>query len=126
VQRGNRAGNAYKNNKLDFGDFGLQVLDRGWITNKQIEAARVALTRHMQRRGQVWIRMFPDKPISKKPLETRMGKGKGNPDSWVAVVKPGRVIFEIKGCSEVVARGGMARAASKLGLRCRMITRVHA
>ena len=101
------------------------MLDRGWITNQQIEAARVAITRHMQRRGQVWIRMFPDKPISKKPLETRMGKGKGNPETWVAVVKPGRVVFEIKGCSDVVARGAMARAASKLGLRCRMVTRAH-
>ena len=103
----------------------MQVLDRGWITNQQIEAARVALTRHMQRRGQVWIRMFPDKPISKKPLETRMGKGKGNPETWVAVVKPGRVVFEIKGCSNTIARGALSRAANKLGLRCRMMVRGH-
>ena len=123
VQRGTREGVAHRNNKIDFGDFGLQVLEAGWITNNQIEAARVAVTRHMQRRGQIWIRMFPDKPISKKPLETRMGKGKGNPESWVAVVKPGRVIFEVKGCSPTVARGGLARAANKLGLNCRMLTR---
>ncbi len=98
-------------------------MEAGWITNRQIEAARIAVTRHMQRRGQIWIRMFPDKPISKKPLETRMGKGKGNPESWVAVVKPGRVIFEIKGCSAVVAREGLSRAANKLGLRCRLLSR---
>lgn len=123
MQRGSLAGNATRNNRLSFGDFGLQVLERGWITNRQIEAARVACTRHMKRRGQVWIRMFPDKPISKKPLETRMGKGKGNPDAWVAVVRPGRVIFEISGCSEVVGREALARASSKLGLRCKMLTR---
>ena len=125
VQRGNRAGNALRNNKLDFGDYGLQSLDRGWVSSQQIEAARIAVTRHMQRRGQIWIRMFPDKPISKKPLETRMGKGKGNPETWVAVVKPGRVIFEIKGCSDTIAKEGFARAASKLGLKCRMLTRAH-
>ena len=123
VQRGSNAGNATSNNKLDFGDFGLQVLERGWINNRQIEAARIAITRHMKRRGKVWIRMFPDKPISKKPLETRMGKGKGNADQWVAVVKPGRVVFEINGCSETVARGALARGASKLGLRCKMLSR---
>ena len=102
------------------------MLERGWITSQQIEAARIAVTRHMQRRGQVWIRMFPDKPISKKPLETRMGKGKGNPETWVAVVKPGRVLFEVKGCSDTVGRQALTRAANKLGLRCRMLTRgVH-
>jgi large subunit ribosomal protein L16 len=101
----------------------LQVLSRGWITNRQIEAARVAVTRHMRRRGQVWIRMFPDKPISKKPLETRMGKGKGNPEMWVAVVRPGRVIFEISGCSEQIGREALARGAQKLGLPCRMVVR---
>lgn len=99
------------------------MLERGWINNRQIEAARIAITRHMKRRGKVWIRMFPDKPISKKPLETRMGKGKGNPDQWVAVVKPGRVIFEIRGCSDSIARGALVRGASKMGLRCRMLTR---
>jgi large subunit ribosomal protein L16 len=101
----------------------LQVLDRGWITNRQIEAARIAITRHMQRRGQVWIRMFPDKPISKKPLEVRMGKGKGNPDQWVACVKPGRVIFEVTGCSYIIAQEAFSRAANKLPLKCRMLSR---
>jgi len=120
------AGLAHKNNKLDFGDFGLQVLERSWITNRQIEAARVAVTRHMKRRGQIWIRMFPDKPISKKPLETRMGKGKGNPEMWVAVVKPGRVIMEVSGCTETIAREAFARATSKFGLRCRMLVRRQA
>ena len=123
VQRGSLAGNAQKNNKLDFGEFGLQVLDRGWITNRQIEAARIAITRHMKRRGQVWIRMFPDKPISKKPLEVRMGKGKGNPDQWVACVKPGRVMFEITGCSFNVAQEALSRAVNKLPVRCRMVTK---
>jgi len=102
----------------------LQVLESGWITNRQIEAARIAVTRHMQRRGQIWIRIFPDKPISKKPLETRMGKGKGNPEAWVAVVKSGTMIFEIKGCSPTIAREGLSRAASKFGLRSRMLTRM--
>ncbi|MCJ8329203.1 MAG: 50S ribosomal protein L16 [Lentisphaeria bacterium] len=123
VQRGSRAGNAQRNNKIDFGDFGLQVLERGWITNRQIEAARIAINRHMERRGKVWIRMFPDKPISKKPLEVRMGKGKGNPDSWVAVVKPGRVVFEVSGCSENIARGAFSRAAAKLPVKCKMLVR---
>ena len=123
VQRGSLAGNAHKNNKLDFGDYGLQVLDRGWITNRQIEAARVAATRHMRRRGKLFIRLFPDKPITKKPLEVRMGKGKGNVDTWVAPVKPGRVIFEIAGVTEATARGALARAASKLPVGCKMLTR---
>ena len=124
VQRGSYlSGKAYKNNKLDFGDFGLQALESAWITNRQIEAARIAMTRHMQRRGQVWIRIFPDKPITKKPLEVRMGKGKGNPESWVAVVKPGRVVFEIKGCTQTVAREALMRAANKLPIKCKMLTR---
>ena len=123
VQRGSRAGNAQKGNKLSFGDFGLQVLDRAWITNNQIESARIAITRHMQRRGQVWIRLFPNKPVSKKPLEVRMGKGKGNPEYWVAVVKPGRVIFEVSGCSEIVAQEAFARAANKLPITCKMLKR---
>ena len=123
MQRGSLAGNAHKNNKLDFGDYGLQVLDRGWITNRQIEAARVAATRHMRRRGKLFIRVFPDKPITKKPLEVRMGKGKGNVDTWVAPVKPGRVIFEIAGVAEATARGALARAASKLPVGCKMLTR---
>lgn len=126
MQRGARAGLANRNNKLDFGEYGLQVLDRGWMTSNQIEAARVAATRHMQRRGQVWIRVFPDKPISKKPLEVRMGKGKGNPEFWVAVVRPGNMILEISGCSENLAREALALAASKMPFRCRFLAREQA
>ena len=124
MQRGSLTGNAQKSNKLSFGEYGLQVLERGWITTQQIEAARVAITRHMHRRGQIWIRMFPYKPISKKPLEVRMGKGKGNPESWVAPIKPGRIVFEVAGCSDLVAREAFARAANKLPLRCRMLKRL--
>ena len=123
VQRGSRGGIATRNNELDFGEYGLQVLERGWMTGKQIEAARVAATRHMQRRGQIWLRIFPDKPVSKKPLETRMGKGKGNPEFWVAVVRPGNMIVEISGCSETVAKEALALAASKLPVRCRFLAR---
>ena len=123
VQRGSIAGLAYKNNKLDFGDFGLQTLERGFISNNQIEAARVAMTRHMKRRGKVWIRLFPDKPITKKPLETRMGKGKGNTEGWVAKVKPGRVLFEVSGCTEATAREAMALAAEKLSVHCKFLVR---
>jgi len=123
VQRGSLAGLARKNNKLDFGEFGLQALDRGYIPNNQIEAARIAITRHMKRRGKVWIRIFPDKPITKKPLETRMGKGKGNTEGWVARVKPGRVLFEASGCSESVAKEAMALAAAKLSVRCKFLSR---
>ena len=123
VQRGARAGIASRNNKLDFGEYGLQVLDRGWLTANQIEAARVAATRHMQRRGQIWIRVFPNKPVSKKPLETRMGKGKGNPEFWVAVIRPGNMIIEVSGCSETVAKEALARAASKMPFRCRFLAR---
>jgi large subunit ribosomal protein L16 len=125
VQRGTLAGVATRNNKLDFGDFGLQVLDRGWLTANQIEAARVAATRHMQRRGKLWIRVFPDKPISKKPLETRMGKGKGNPEGWVAPVRPGNMLIEISGCTETIAKEALARAASKISMRCRFLSRYH-
>lgn len=123
MQRGKHAGIASRNNKLDFGDYGLQILDRGWITSNQIEAARVAATRHMQRRGQLWIRIFPDKPVSKKPLETRMGKGKGNPEFWVAVVRPGNMILEISGCTETIAKEALARASSKMPFRCRFLAR---
>ncbi|MCK5803248.1 MAG: 50S ribosomal protein L16 [Lentisphaeria bacterium] len=123
VQRGSLAGNASRNNKLDFGEYGLQVLDRGWLTANQIEAARVAATRHMQRRGQLWIRVFPDKPISKKPLEVRMGKGKGNPEGWVACIRPGNMIIEVSGCTETIAKEALARAASKLPFRCKFLTR---
>ncbi len=123
MQRGARAGIASRNNKLDFGEYGLQVLDRGWLTSNQIEAARVAATRHMQRRGQIWLRVFPDKPVSKKPLETRMGKGKGNPEFWVAVLRPGNMIIEVSGCSETVAKEALAKAASKMPFRCRFLAR---
>ncbi len=122
-QRGSRAGLARKCNKLDFGDYGLQALDRDWLPNNQIEAARVAMTRHMNRRGKVWIRVFPDKPYTKKPLETRMGKGKGNVEGWVAVVKPGRVLFEVSGCSESIAKEALSLAAGKLTIRCKLIKR---
>lgn len=125
MQRGSRGGNATRNNELDFGEYGLQILDRGKITANQIEAARVAATRHMQRRGKLWIRLFPDKPITKKPLETRMGKGKGNPEGWVAVVKPGNMLIEISGCTETIAREALARAASKVPYRCRFLSRHH-
>jgi len=114
---------ATKNNKIDFGDFALQAVTRGYVTNNQIEAARVAINRHLQRRGQVWIRLFPYKSFTKKPLEVRMGKGKGNVEGWMAPVKPGRVLFEIKGCSETVAREAMSRAANKLCLRCKFLMR---
>lgn len=123
VQRGSIAGLAHCNNKLDFGDYGLQAMGRAYITNNQIEAARVAINRHMKRRGKVWIRMFPDKPITKKPLEVRMGKGKGNVEAWVAPVKPGRVIFEVSGCGESVAREALALAAEKLPIRCKFLAR---
>jgi len=123
VQRGNNSGLATKNNKVDFGDFGLQAVTRGFVTNNQIEAARIAINRHLKRRGKVWIRMFPYKPVTRKPLEVRMGKGKGNVDAWVAPVKPGRVIFEVSGCTEAVAREAMARAANKLSLRCKFLVR---
>jgi len=123
VQRGKLVGSAQRGNKLDFGEFGLQVLETGFITNKQIEAARVAITRHMKRRGQMWIRIFPDKPYTKKPLETRMGKGKGEVEGWCAPVLAGRMLFEITGCPESVARAAFARGASKLPLPCKMLSR---
>jgi large subunit ribosomal protein L16 len=124
TQRGSLSGLSRKNNKLDFGDFGLQCMGRGYVTNNQIEAARVAINRHMKRRGKVWIRLFPYKPVTKKPLEVRMGKGKGNVEGWVAPVKPGRVLFEVSGCSETVAREAFSLAANKLSLRCKFLARV--
>lgn len=124
LQRGNNAGLAHKNNKLDFGEFGLQTMERGQITNNQIEAARIAINRHLKRRGKVWIRIFPWKSFTSKPLEVRMGKGKGNVEGWVAPVKPGCMLFEVSGCSEQVAREAMARASQKLPVRCKMLVRV--
>ena len=123
VQRGSNSGLATKNNKIDFGDFGLQAVTRGYISNNQIEAARVAINRHLKRRGKVWIRLFPYKPITKKPLEVRMGKGKGNVEGWVAPVKPGRVLFEVSGCNDTVAREALSLAANKLSVRCKFLAR---
>jgi large subunit ribosomal protein L16 len=123
VQRGNMAGLAQTNNKLDFGDFGLLALERGWVRNNEIEAARVAITRYLNRRGRVWIRVFPDKPFTCKPFEVRMGKGKGNVEGWVAVVLPGRVLFEISGCTEQTAREALCRAAAKLSIKTKLLSR---
>ncbi|KPK80071.1 MAG: 50S ribosomal protein L16 [Gemmatimonas sp. SM23_52] len=122
-QKGRVRGKATRGNRVAFGEYGLQSLDRAWITARQIEAARVAMTRHIKRGGKVFIRIFPDKPISKKPAETRMGKGKGNPEAWVAPVKPGRVMFELEGVSETVARRAMELAAAKLPVQTRFISR---
>jgi large subunit ribosomal protein L16 len=123
VQRGNMKGNATAGNVLAFGGFGLQALDRAWVKAVQIEACRVSINRHLKRKGKVWVRIFPDKPVSKKPLETRMGKGKGEPEFWVAVVKPGRILFEVDGVSEKVACESLRLAAAKLPIRTRFILR---
>ena len=123
VHRGRRRGRAKGGTEVHFGDYGLLALEAGWITNRQIEAARVAMTRHIRRGGKVWINIFPDKPITKKPPETRMGSGKGNPEAWVAVVRPGRVMFELSGVTEPVAREAIRRAAHKLPIRSRFIAR---
>ncbi len=125
MQKGQHAGCSKAANFVDFGDFGMQVLERGRITNHQIEACRVAINRYFNRRGKVWIRIFPDKSVSKKPAETRMGKGKGNPDHWVAVVRPGRVLFEVGGVSRDLAQNALRRAAAKLGLKTRFVERVE-
>jgi large subunit ribosomal protein L16 len=124
--RGRRRGLAKGGTEVHFGDYGLLALEPGWLTNRQIEAARVAMTRHIRRGGKVWINIFPDKPVTKKPAETRMGSGKGNPEGWVAVVKPGRVMFELSGVGETMAREAMARAAHKLPIRSKFIVRVGA
>ncbi len=121
--KGRTKGMAQRGNKVSFGDFGLQATEPGWITNRQIEAARVALTRHIKRGGKVWIRIFPDKPVTKKPAETRMGKGKGNPEYWVAVVKPGRMLFELEGVPEEIARRAFQLATAKLPLKTRFVSR---
>jgi len=122
-QRGSIDGIATRGNTIAFGEYGLLALEPKWITNRQIEAARVAMTRHIKRGGKVWIRIFPDKPITKKPAETRMGSGKGNPEAWVAVVKPGRVMFELSGVSEDLAREAMRVAGHKLPLRTKFVHR---
>ena len=121
VQRGRLKGKATRGNKVTYGDFGLQALQPAWITSNQIEAARIAMTRYIKRGGQVWIKIFPDKPATRKPLGTRMGKGKGAPEYWVAVVKPGRVMFEIAGVSEETAREAMRLASHKLPVKCKFI-----
>lgn len=124
VQRGSRKGNATSGDTLAFGEYGLQALGRAWVKSNQIEACRVSINRNMKRKGKVWIRIFPDKPVSKKPLETRMGKGKGVPEFWVAVVKNGRMLFEVGGVSERMAREALCLAASKLPVATRFVTRV--
>ena len=121
VQRGRLTGKALRGNTVTYGDFGLQATEPAWITSRQIEAARIAKTRYIKRGGQVWIKIFPDKPITEKPAETRMGSGKGSPEYWVAVVKPGRVMFEIKGVAEEVAREAMRLAANKLPIKCKFV-----
>ena len=121
--RGRMRGAATRGNKLNFGDFGLQAITPGWITSRQIESARIAITRHVKRGGKVWIRIFPDKPITKKPAETRMGKGKGSPEAWVAVVKPGRVLYELEGVPEVIAKEAMRLASHKLPVKTKILVR---
>ncbi len=123
VHRGRRAGYASGQTAVQFGDYGLKALDAGWITNRQIEAARIAMTRKIKRGGKVWINVFPDKPVTQKPAETRMGSGKGNPEHWVAVVKPGRVMFELSGVPEDVARDAMRLAMHKLPIKTRFVLR---
>src|SRR5712672_2743824 len=123
VQRGRMAGKAWRGSSLAFGDYGLKALECGWITDRQIEASRVAMTRSIKRGGKLWIRVFPDKPITKKPAETRMGKGKGAPEGWVAVVKPARVLFEMEGVDEKTAREAFQLAADKIGIKTRFVSR---
>ena len=122
-QRGKNRGIAHRGGTIAFGDYGLQAIERGWITARQIEAARIAMTRHVKRGGKIWIRVFPDKPVTKKPLETRMGKGKGAPEEWVAVIKPARILYEMEGVEEPIAREAMRLAAHKLPVKCKFVTR---
>ncbi|MEE9297458.1 MAG: 50S ribosomal protein L16 [Acidimicrobiia bacterium] len=121
--RGHMRGMAKGGTMVSFGDFGLQSMEPGWITSRQIEAARVAMTRHIKRGGKVWITIFPDKPVTQKPAETRMGSGKGNPEFWVSVVRPGRVMFELSGVNEAVAREALRLAANKLPVKCKFVMR---
>ena len=125
THKGRMRGHAHRGNKVSFGEYGLQATAPGWISNRQIESARVAMTRHIKRGGKVWIRIFPDKPITQKPAETRMGKGKGNPEGWVAVVKPGRVMFELEGVPEDIAKRAMQLAAAKLPVSTKFLVREH-
>jgi large subunit ribosomal protein L16 len=123
AHRGRRAGQAKGGGYIAFGDYGLQALEAGWVTARQIEAGRVAIARAVKRGGKMWIRVFPDKPVTKKPLETRMGKGKGNPEDWVAVVKPTRILFELEGVPQDVALDALTLASHKLGIKTRVVTR---
>ena len=123
VQRGRLKGKATRGNTLAYGDFGLVATEPAWVTSQQIEAARIALTRYTKRGGQVWIKIFPDKPVTEKPAETRMGSGKGSPEYWVAVVKPGRVLFEVKGVTEEIAREALRLASHKLPIKCKIIAK---
>ena len=125
VQKGQMAGFSKGGNFVHFGEFGVQAIERGWVTNKQIEACRVTITRFFQRRGKVWIRIFPDKPITKKPAEVRMGKGKGNVEEWVAVVRPGKILFEVGNVPKDQAQDALRRAAAKLGIKTRFVERVE-
>jgi large subunit ribosomal protein L16 len=122
-QRGRRRGRAKGGDSIAFGDYGLQATEAGWVTARQIEAARIAIARGVKRGGKIWIRVFPDKPVTKKPLETRMGKGKGNPEEWVAVVRPGRVLFELEGIEASIAREAIESAAHKFGIKARFVSR---
>ena len=124
-QRGRRKGKAYRGSEINFGEFGIKALEPAWLTNKQIEAARVALTRHIKRGGKVWIRIFPDKPVTVKPAETRMGKGKGAPDHWVAVVKPGRILFELEGVTLQLAQEALGLASAKLPIKTKFVARTQ-
>jgi len=124
-QRGRMKGKAWRGSTLSFGDFGLKAMRCGWVSDREIEAARIAMTRYIKRGGKVWIRLFPDKPITKKPAETRMGKGKGAPDQWVCVVRPGKILFEMEGVSLEIAKEAMRLAAQKLSLPCKLVTRDH-
>ena len=123
MQKGRVTGLAHRGSRIAFGDYGIKALDAGWLTSRQIESARIAMTRYMKRVGKVWIRVFPDKPITKKPAETRMGKGKGSPEYWVAVVKPGRILFEIGGVPEDVAREALRLAIQKLPIQAKFVSR---
>ncbi|MBS1260793.1 MAG: 50S ribosomal protein L16 [Calditrichaeota bacterium] len=125
VHRGRMRGMAQRGNRVSFGQFGIMAVTPGWINSRQIESARIAMTRHIKRGGKVWIRIFPDKPVTKKPAEVRMGKGKGNPEYWVAVVKPGRIMFELGGVDEALARSALTRAMHKLPVKTRLVTRLE-
>jgi large subunit ribosomal protein L16 len=124
-QRGRMKGKAWRGSSLEFGDFGLKTLEAAWLTDRQIEAGRIAMTRFVKRGGKVWIRIFPDKPVTKKPAETRMGKGKGAPEYWVAPVKPGRILYEMEGVTEDIAKEAMRLAAQKLPIRTRFVARIE-